>query len=57
MLKEEEIHANVMIGDCAMCKHGVIVPHRKPNDEVDVTFDCTIEDIKKCPVVIHDMSL
>ncbi len=57
MLKEEEIHANVMLGDCAMCKHAVTVPHRKPNEELDVTFDCTIEDIKQCPVVIHDMSL
>ena len=57
MLKEEEIHANVMVGDCAMCKHAVIVPHLKPNDEVDVTFECKIKDIKKCPIVIHDMSL
>ena len=57
MTKEEIIYDNVSDGSCIMCEHSVVVPHMMPNGEVDVTFDCTIEDIKQCPVVIHDMSL
>jgi len=57
MTKEEEIYNSVTSASCHQCKYGV---PRRPTDEnavVVMEFDCTIEDIKQCPVVIHDMSL
>jgi len=57
IMTEQEIYDKVDMGSCSICEHSVVVPHRLPNDEIDITFDCTIEDIKQCPIVIHDMSL
>jgi len=57
MTDEELIYSKVTSGNCHQCKYGV---PRKPEDEnlvVSMEFDCTIEDFRKCPIVIHDMSL
>ena len=55
MTKEEEIYNNVTLGSCHQCKYGELA--QAIDTDVEPVFDCTIEDIKKCPVVIHDMSL
>ena len=55
MTKEEEIYNNVTAGSCHQCEYGELA---QPTDsDVEPKFECTIDDIKQCPVVIHDMSL
>jgi len=55
MIKEQEIYDNVTVGSCYQCEYGILAEVKE--GDVEMVFDCTIEDIKKCPVVIHDMSL
>ena len=52
--------------DCAKCKHARKTTNKYVGNETNIsydsmffqiTFECKIKDIKKCPVVIHDMSL
>ena len=57
MTKEEEIYSNVTLGSCHQCEYGELIQSNDENGEVTMGFDCTIDDIKQCPVVIHDMSL
>jgi hypothetical protein len=66
MTKEEEIYSKVKNDDCARCEFQQKAENTYSGNEVgisydkmffSITFDCTIEDIKQCPVVIHDMSL
>jgi|SaaInlStandDraft_4_1057021.scaffolds.fasta_scaffold350345_1 hypothetical protein len=55
MTKEEEIYNNVTAGSCHQCEYGEIAQGTGLNGEP--VLECTIEDFRKCPVVIHDMSL
>lgn len=55
MLKEQEIYDNVTVGSCHQCEHGILAEAKE--EDVEMVFECTIVDIKQCPVVIHDMSL
>jgi hypothetical protein len=57
MTKEEEIYNNVSQGSCHQCDFGVPKPKNGASDEPLLVFECKIKDIKKCPIVIHDMSL
>jgi hypothetical protein len=57
MTKEEEIYNNVTNGSCHQCDFGVPKPKNETGDETILVFECKIKDFKKCPVVIHDMSL
>jgi|SaaInlStandDraft_7_1057024.scaffolds.fasta_scaffold101814_2 hypothetical protein len=55
MTKEEEIYNNVTLGSCHQCEYGELA--QAIDTDVEPKFECTIDDIKQCPVVIHDMSL
>jgi len=55
MTKEEEIYSNVTVGSCHQCDYGKLVQSQDSSGEME--FECIIEDFRKCPVVIHDMSL
>ena len=57
MTKEEEIYNRVTNGSCHQCKYGQPIQATNENGEPIMAFECTIDDIKQCPVVIHDMSL
>ena len=54
MISEEGRYS---IEHCHKCEYGELIKTTGENDEVTMRVECKIKDIKKCPIVIHDMSL